>query len=120
MVLFAKCIDFIAVKVDKDSGPYPYLNASQSKQDKNIVMNGGKQIMIRRYSYLGLTGVPGTIKASIKTLEKFGSVIFSSRASNRTLNLQVSIEKLLANTIKNVLSSLPIKDEKLMELLANE
>lgn len=100
MDIFKKCDLYKEVKEVKAQGLYPYFHALESKQDIEVIMEGKRKIMIGSNNYLGLTGDPRLIAASVDAIEQFGTGVSGSRFLNGTLNLHIQLEKELAEFVK--------------------
>lgn len=78
------------------AGLYPYFRAIQSGPGSEVIIDGKKMIMIGSNNYLGLTGHPKVIEASINAIRKYGSGCTGSRFLNGTLDLHEELEYRLA------------------------
>lgn len=96
MDIFDKCYEPSLAKQVKDQGIYPYFHALQSRQDKEVVMEGKRRIMLGSNNYLGLTTQPEVIEAGVKALEKYGTGCSGSRFLNGTLQMHLELEEELA------------------------
>lgn len=96
MDIFKKCYDYTVVDDAKKLGVYPYFHALNSRQDIEVIMEGGRKIMLGSNNYLGLTGDQRVIEASIKATEKYGSGVSGSRFLNGTLDMHMELEDNLA------------------------
>ncbi len=96
MDIFKKCYDFNTVKEAKQLGIYPYFHALESRQDIEVTMEGHRKIMIGSNNYLGLTGDPRVVDATIEATKRFGSGVSGSRFLNGTLALHLELEEELA------------------------
>lgn len=96
MDIFTKCREFTKADEYKRAGIYPYFHALESKQDKEVVMEGKRRIMLGSNNYLGLTTHPEVIEAGIHAFEKYGSGCSGSRFLNGTLEMHLELEKELA------------------------
>lgn len=96
MDIFDKCYEPSLAKQVKEMGIYPYFHALQSRQDKEVVMEGKRRIMLGSNNYLGLTTQPEVIEAGIKALEKYGTGCSGSRFLNGTLQMHLELEEELA------------------------
>jgi 8-amino-7-oxononanoate synthase len=96
MDLFQKCFDYKEVDNVVAMDLYPYFHALETKQDIEVVMEGHRRIMIGSNNYLGLTGDPRVIKASVDATNEFGSGVSGSRFLNGTLTMHVELEKEIA------------------------
>ena len=84
MDLFAKCYEPSLVDQAKERGIYPYFHALESRQDKEVIMEGKRRIMLGSNNYLGLTTNERVIEAGIKALEQYGTGCSGSRFLNGT------------------------------------
>ena len=96
MDIFTKCREFTQADDYKRAGIYPYFHALESKQDKEVVMEGKRRIMLGSNNYLGLTTHPEVIEAGVRAFEKYGSGCSGSRFLNGTLEMHLELEKELA------------------------
>ncbi len=96
MDIFEKCYDYHLADDIKAAGYYPYFHALESRQDKEVVMEGKRRIMLGSNNYLGLTTHPEVIEAGIKAFEQYGSGCSGSRFLNGTLRMHLELEKELA------------------------
>ncbi len=96
MDIFDKCYEPSLAKQVKEMGIYPYFHALQSRQDKEVVMEGKRRIMLGSNNYLGLTTRPEVIEAGIKALEQYGTGCSGSRFLNGTLQMHLELEEELA------------------------
>ena len=53
MDLFAKCFEPSLADEAKSRGIYPYFHALESRQDKEVIMEGKRRIMLGSNNYLG-------------------------------------------------------------------
>lgn len=97
MDIFEKCGSISYLKEIKEKGIYPYFHVLESRQDKEVMMEGGRKIMLGSNNYLGLTVQPEMIEAAIKATEKFGTGCSGSRFLNGTLSLHIELENELAS-----------------------
>lgn len=97
MDLFAKCREQSMVNTAKEMGIYPYFHELESKQSAEVIMEGGRRIMLGSNNYLGLTTHTDIINAGIEALNKYGSGCSGSRFLNGTLELHLTLEKELAD-----------------------
>ena len=58
MDIFRKCGEYRLADDIKAAGYYPYFHALESRQDKEVVMEGKRRIMLGSNNYLGLTTHP--------------------------------------------------------------
>lgn len=96
MDIFEKCYRPSMVDKAKQEGIYPYFHALESRQDKEVMMEGNRKIMLGSNNYLGLTTNPEIIQAGIKALEEYGTGCSGSRFLNGTLSLHLELEDALA------------------------
>lgn len=96
MDIFNKCYEPSLAKQVREQGIYPYFHALQSRQDKEVVMEGKRRIMLGSNNYLGLTTQPEVIEAGVKALEKYGTGCSGSRFLNGTLQMHLELEEELA------------------------
>ena len=96
MDIFQKCADYTLADDIKKAGVYPYFHALESRQDKEVIMEGKRRIMLGSNNYLGLTTHPEVIEAGIKAYEQYGSGCSGSRFLNGTLRMHLELEKELA------------------------
>lgn len=85
------------VNTAKEMGIYPYFHELESKQSAEVIMEGGRRIMLGSNNYLGLTTHTDIINAGIEALNKYGSGCSGSRFLNGTLELHLTLEKELAD-----------------------
>ena len=96
MDIFDKCYEPSLAKQVREQGIYPYFHALQSRQNKEVVMEGKRRIMLGSNNYLGLTTQPEVIEAGVKALEKYGTGCSGSRFLNGTLQMHLELEEELA------------------------
>lgn len=96
MDIFDKCYEPSLAKQVREQGIYPYFHALQSRQDKEVVMEGKRRIMLGSNNYLGLTTQPEVIEAGVNALEKYGTGCSGSRFLNGTLQMHLELEEELA------------------------
>lgn len=96
MDIFDKCYEPSLAKQVREQRIYPYFHALQSRQDKEVVMEGKRRIMLGSNNYLGLTTQPEVIEAGVKALEKYGTGCSGSRFLNGTLQMHLELEEELA------------------------
>jgi 8-amino-7-oxononanoate synthase len=94
--LFEKCRNFTRAKEVIASGNYPYFRPIESGPGSEVIIDGKKMIMIGSNNYLGLTGHPKVIEATINAVKKYGSGCTGSRFLNGTLDIHVELEIRLA------------------------
>ncbi|MBQ3792584.1 MAG: pyridoxal phosphate-dependent aminotransferase family protein [Clostridia bacterium] len=96
MDLFNKCHAFHLADEYRAKGIYPYFHALESRQDKEVIMEGRRRIMLGSNNYLGLTTEPSVIEAGLEALRVYGTGCSGSRFLNGTLELHLELEKELA------------------------
>lgn len=96
MDLFEKCFDFTKPNDYRNKGIYPYFHCLETRQDKEVVMEGHRKIMLGSNNYLGLTTCPEVLEAAQRALEKYGTGCSGSRFMNGTLDLHYELENELA------------------------
>ena len=99
MDLFEKCMNFTLADEYREKGIYPYFHALESRQDKEVVMEGKRRIMLGSNNYLGLTTEPAVIEAGIRAYEQYGSGCSGSRFLNGTLKMHLELEAELADFV---------------------
>ncbi len=97
MDLFEKCFDFKKPNEYREKGIYPYFHCLETRQDKEVVMEGQKKIMLGSNNYLGLTTCPQVLEAAQQALAKYGTGCSGSRFMNGTLDLHHELENELAD-----------------------
>ncbi len=100
MDIFTKCREFTRPDEIKKTGNYPYFHALESRQDKVVLMEGKRRIMLGSNNYLGLTTHPEVIEAGIKAFEQYGSGCSGSRFLNGTLQMHLELERELAEFLR--------------------
>lgn len=100
MDIFSKCYQRSIADDARDRGLYPYFRALESRQDKVVMMEGKRRIMLGSNNYLGLTTNPAVIEAGIKALEQFGTGCSGSRFLNGTLTMHLELERELAQFLR--------------------
>lgn len=73
MDIFAKCYDRNIADEIRERDLYPYFRALESRQDKEVIMEGKRRIMLGSNNYLGLTTNPEIIEAGIHAIEQYGT-----------------------------------------------
>lgn len=94
--LFAKFKEFTRPAEYKAKGIYPYFHCLESRQAKEVTMEGKRRIMLGSNNYLGLTTCDEVISAASAALDKYGTGCSGSRFMNGTLDLHVELEDELA------------------------
>ena len=100
MDLFQKCGEFTLPFEYQAKGIYPYFHCLQSKQAKEVVMEGKRKIMLGSNNYLGLTTCPEVMDAGINAIKKYGTGCSGSRFMNGTLDLHINLEDELKNFLR--------------------
>lgn len=98
--IFEKCFERSAVDEIREKDLYPYFRALESRQDKEVIMEGKRRIMLGSNNYLGLTTNPEIIEAGIHALEQFGTGCSGSRFLNGTLTMHLELEDELARFLR--------------------
>ncbi|MBQ4384280.1 MAG: aminotransferase class I/II-fold pyridoxal phosphate-dependent enzyme [Firmicutes bacterium] len=96
MDIFEKCYQPTLASEIKKKGLYPYFHALETRQDKEVIMEGKRRIMLGSNNYLGLTTNPEVMEAGIKAIEQYGTGCSGSRFLNGTLSLHLELEAELA------------------------
>ena len=97
MDIFTKCFELTKPKEFRKKGIYPYFHCLETRQDKEVIMEGNRKIMLGSNNYLGLTTCPEVIDAAQKALSKYGTGCSGSRFLNGTIDLHYELENELAN-----------------------
>ena len=100
MDLFAKCFEPSLADEAKSRGIYPYFHALESRQDKEVIMECKRRIMLGSNNYLGLTTNENVIEAGVKAIEQYGMGCSGSRFLNGTLELHLELENELAKFLR--------------------
>ena len=98
--IFDKCGKFTLANDYKAMGIYPYFHALESRQAPEVMMEGGRRIMLGSNNYLGLTENPEIIQAGVDALKTLGTGCSGSRFLNGTLMLHLELEKELAKFLR--------------------
>jgi len=96
MDIFEKCYKPSRAQQAREMGIYPYFHALQSRQDKEVIMEGKRRIMLGSNNYLGLTTNPEVMEAGVKAVEQYGTGCSGSRFLNGTLEMHLELEAELA------------------------
>lgn len=96
MDIFAKCYEETIADKVRSLNLYPYFKALESRQDKEVMMEGKRRIMLGSNNYLGLTTCPEVVEAGIAAYRQYGSGCSGSRFLNGTLKLHLELEAELA------------------------
>ncbi|MCQ2398582.1 MAG: pyridoxal phosphate-dependent aminotransferase family protein [Sphaerochaetaceae bacterium] len=100
MDLFKKCVNFTRPADYRARGIYPYFRCLESKQAKEVIMEGKRRIMLGSNNYLGLTTCPEVIEAAKEALEHYGTGCSGSRFMNGTLDLHIELENEISDFLK--------------------
>ena len=96
MDLFEICYHYTLANEYRAQDLFPYFRELQSRQDKEVIMEGKRRIMLGSNNYLGLTVNPEIIEAGKKALDEYGTGCSGSRLLNGTLVLHRKFEAELA------------------------
>lgn len=96
MDIFAKCNSYTRAKEAIAAGFYPYFHPIESGPGPEVTIYGRKMIMIGSNNYLGLTGHPKVVEATVNAVKKYGTGCTGSRFLNGTLDIHVELENRLA------------------------
>jgi 8-amino-7-oxononanoate synthase len=100
LALFNKVDEFHTVGELKALGLYPYFRVISSAQDREVIINGRKILMLGSNSYLGLTNHPKIKEAARAAVAKYGTGCAGSPFVNGTLDLHVELEAKLAALVQ--------------------
>lgn len=100
MDIFAKCYDETIADKVRALNLYPYFKALESRQDKEVMMEGKRRIMLGSNNYLGLTTDDRIIQAGLQALEHYGTGCSGSRFLNGTLTMHLELERELAKFLR--------------------
>ncbi len=100
MDIFEKCFAPSMADEAREKELYPYFKALESRQDKEVIMEGKRRIMLGSNNYLGLTTHPDMIAAGIQAMEQFGTGCSGSRFLNGTLTMHLELERELAEFLR--------------------
>lgn len=100
MDIFAKCYKEGIQDKAKHLDLYPYFKALETHQDKEVMMEGKRRIMLGSNNYLGLTTHPDVVTAGLQALEVFGTGCSGSRFLNGTLTMHLELERELADFLR--------------------
>jgi len=92
MVIFDKVKKFTRAREVMEQGLYPYFHAIESGPGTTVTIDGKEMIMIGSNNYLGLTGHPRVMEASIEAIRKYGTGCAGSRFLNGTLDIHEELE----------------------------
>ena len=96
MDLFEKCYHYTLADDYRAQDLFPYFRELQSRQDREVIMEGKRRIMLGSNNYLGLTVNPEIIAAGKKALDEYGTGCSGSRLLNGTLVLHREFEEKLS------------------------
>lgn len=97
MSLFDKCDAASVAREYKEKGIYPYFHELESRQDVEVMMEGGRKIMLGSNNYLGLTVHPEVMEAAENAVKQYGTGCSGSRFLNGTLDMHIKLEHELAD-----------------------
>lgn len=100
MDIFQKCQMFTRAKEAIAAGIYPYFRQIQSGPGSEVMIDGKMMIMIGSNNYLGLTGHPQVVEATVNAVKKYGTGCTGSRFLNGTLDIHIELEHRLAQFMK--------------------
>ncbi len=100
MDIFEKCANYTLADEFRAKGIYPYFRALESRQDREVIMEGKRRIMLGSNNYLGLTACPEVVDAGIEAYRQYGSGCSGSRFLNGTLKLHLELEAELAQFLR--------------------
>ena len=100
MDIFAKCYERTIADEIRERDLYPYFRALESRQDKEVIMEGKRRIMLGSNNYLGLTTNPEVMEAGIHAIEQYGTGCSGSRFLNGTLTMHLELEKELSRFLR--------------------
>lgn len=100
MDIFAKCYEETIADKVRALNLYPYFKALESRQDKEVMMEGKRRIMLGSNNYLGLTTNDRIIQAGLQALEHYGTGCSGSRFLNGTLTMHLELERELAKFLR--------------------
>ena len=97
MDLFDKCRAFTTPDDYKRKGLYPYFHCLETRQVKEVIMEGHRKIMLGSNNYLGLTACDEVVQAALSGIRKYGTGCSGSRFMNGTLDVHLELENELKN-----------------------
>ncbi|MHB9154288.1 MAG: aminotransferase class I/II-fold pyridoxal phosphate-dependent enzyme [Endomicrobiales bacterium] len=97
--IFTKCVKFTTAREIMAAGVYPYFKRIESAQGPEVIIEGKKKVVICSNNYLGLTGHPKVIEASIEAIKKYGTSCTGSRFLNGTNDLHEKVERKFARFV---------------------
>ncbi len=99
MDIFDKCHHFTRAREAVKEGWYPYFRPIQSGPGTRVKVDGREMIMIGSNNYMGLTGHPKVVEASVAATKKYGTGCTGSRFLNGTLDIHLELEERLARFV---------------------
>ena len=100
LALFDKVGNYQSAARVRKAGLYPYFRTITSAQDRQVMINGRKMLMLGSNSYLGLTNHPKIKEAAKAAVEKYGTGCAGSRFLNGTLDIHLELEEKLATLVQ--------------------
>ncbi len=97
--LLKKCTEFTKPAEIRALGLYPYFHELQSRQDAEVIMEGGRRIMLGSNNYLGLTVNEEVMGATEEAVKRLGTGCSGSRFLNGTLSMHIELEKEIAEFV---------------------
>ncbi len=98
-ILQKKSAQYLAPKIAKEKGIYPYYKPIESEQSTVVKIQGKNVLMFGSNSYLGLSNDPRLKEAAQAAIEKYGTSCSGSRFLNGTLDIHVELENKLAKLV---------------------
>ena len=98
-LLQERCAKYTLPQEFMAQGIYPYFREIEGKQGTEVMMDGHRVLMFGSNAYTGLTGDQRVIDAGIAAMQRYGSGCAGSRFLNGTLDIQVQLEKELAEFV---------------------
>ncbi len=80
----------------QDQNLYFFENVIEAQDERSVVINGRRMLMLASYSYLGLLGHPKVNLAAQEAIQKFGTGVHGSRLLSGTTQLHKDFEKTIA------------------------
>ncbi|MCD6201232.1 MAG: aminotransferase class I/II-fold pyridoxal phosphate-dependent enzyme [Bacteroidales bacterium] len=99
MDIFTKCHKFTRARQAVAEGWYPYFLPVESGPGTEVMVHGREMIMIGSNNYMGLTGHPKVVEASVAATKKYGTGCTGSRFLNGTLDIHLELEERLAKFV---------------------
>jgi len=97
--LFARCGRYTLAKETQAAGVYPYFLPISGSEGTEVVIEGGRKIMLGSNNYLGLTHDPRVLEQAEQAARRYGSGCTGSRLLNGTLDLHEQLEHELAEFV---------------------